>query len=265
MTSSLLESPSGPPSLLPAARRKPRWKSAIFLLRRGHLYLGLFLFPWAILYGVTAFLFNHPTAFSEQPTASFGPKVLIGTPLETLPNPQAIAEAVLVQLNQSKKPVEAYTLDGPARFGGRDFAFATAPAEGATLNLLIDLKTGHGTVRSTPTRERKEPEKAPFAVGSPGNNGRGERGDRGERPRASSDGIRLPQPPQEQFKAAIPAILQATGFSTTGTATVTSVPDVLVPIRAGDRIWLASYNPITGSVSGRPADEPNTTELGWRR
>ncbi|MGL4423985.1 MAG: PepSY domain-containing protein, partial [Gemmataceae bacterium] len=31
------------------------------------------------------------------------------------------------------------------------------------------------------------------------------------------------------------------------------------------RIWLASYNPITGSVSGRPADEPNTTELGWRR
>ena len=54
---------------LPVAR--PLHKRVAHLLRRVHLFLGLFLLPWAVLYGVTAFLFNHPAAFSDNPTVQF--------------------------------------------------------------------------------------------------------------------------------------------------------------------------------------------------
>ena len=52
--------------------RRSLFQTGMVWLRRVHLYFGLLLFPWALLYGVTAFLFNHPTAFSEQPTTTFG-------------------------------------------------------------------------------------------------------------------------------------------------------------------------------------------------
>jgi len=44
------------------SRRMP-WR---LLIRRVHLYFGLFLVPWVLLYGVSAFLFNHPNAFSRS-------------------------------------------------------------------------------------------------------------------------------------------------------------------------------------------------------
>ena len=61
------------------------------------LQFGLLLFPWAFLYGVTAFLFNHPTVFSDQPTATFGREVLTGTPLESIPTPTEQATLVVAR------------------------------------------------------------------------------------------------------------------------------------------------------------------------
>ena len=36
------------------------------LVRRTHMYAGLFLLPWVLMYGITAFLFNHPAAFQTK-------------------------------------------------------------------------------------------------------------------------------------------------------------------------------------------------------
>jgi hypothetical protein len=250
--------------------RRPLGKAVMMWVRRGHLYFGLFLFPWAVLYGVTAFLFNHPTAFSEQPTTSFGKEALAGTPLESPPSPDAVAEQVVAKLNETQKPEVPYTLGGPARFGGREFAVASVKADGQTVSVFLDLKAGGGTVRSTPTRERKEPEKAPFAVGSSGPPvGRGGRGPggppgggRGGLPRG--EGVRLDDPLGERVKASVPTVLDRTGFPA-GEVTVTSVPDVVFPVEAGGRTWTATYSPLTGGVSGTPADAKPETELGWRR
>ena len=260
----------------PQPARRPVTKAVMMWVRRGHLYLGLFLFPWAVLYGVTAFLFNHPTAFSDQPTTSFGKEALSGTPLEIPPSPQTMAEQVVAKLNEIQKPETPYALAGPARFGGREFAVASVKADGQTVSVFIDLKVGGGTVRATPTRERKEPEKAPFAVGS-GGGGFGGRGGRspGAPPTASrggpprdggrpGDGIKLDQSLPERVKASVPTVLERTGFPA-GEVTVTSVPDVVFPVEAGGRTWTATYNPLTGGVSGTPADAKPETELGWRR
>ena len=46
MTSTELDAP--PPA--PARRRRPLHKRAVHVIRRGHLYCGLFLLPWVLLY-----------------------------------------------------------------------------------------------------------------------------------------------------------------------------------------------------------------------
>jgi hypothetical protein len=100
-------------------------------VRPVHLYLGLFLFPWALLYGVTAFLFNHPTAFGDQLTATFGRDAFAGTPLEGTPDPQAIAEQVVAKLNETQRPTSTYTLAGAAKFTGKELVLAKVEADGS--------------------------------------------------------------------------------------------------------------------------------------
>ena len=260
------------PETAPAAQRtlatRPLRKRVFHVLRRGHLYCGLFLFPWAILYGVTAFLFNHPTAFSDQPTATFGKSAAAGTPLESLPTPGELAAALVAKLNETQKPPTPYTLAGEAKYL-RDNAFATVKADGQTLSILIDLKNGGGTVRVAPTVERKEPGKAPFAVGSragPVGRGSGVRGpgSRGSNMPSSSEGIKLDDPIHERIKASVPTLVERAGFPS-GEVTVTSVPDVVFPVEADGKTWTATYNPMTGALSGTSVVAKPENELSIRR
>src|SRR5262249_36596126 len=81
----------------PAHRRRLRAK-LMRVIRRGHLFAGLFMLPWVVLYGVTAFLFNHPDAFPDHQTRPFGAAELAGTSLEGLPSPAGAAAQVVVAL-----------------------------------------------------------------------------------------------------------------------------------------------------------------------
>lgn len=260
----------------PTPRRRPLHKRVIHLLRRGHLYLGLFLFPWAILYGVTAFLFNHPTAFSDQPTVTFGKDAVAGTPLENLPTAAEQAEQVVKLLNEKQKPAMPYTLGTGEIKYAREFAFATVKAKGCTVSVLFDVKNGGGTIRSTVDKPKAEPPpKAPFAVGnssaSVGGRGAGPKGPRGgDRPGRDSDAIKLETPLHERVKAAVPAVLLATGTLdredfADGDVTVTSVPDIAFPVEADGKTWAASYNPMTGAITGKPVEEEEKPELSARR
>jgi len=218
-------------------------KKLLHFLRRAHLYLGLALLPWSLLYGVTAFLFNHPTAFSDQPTRSFGRDELAGTPLEAVPSPTEQAEQVVKQLNEKLKPTTPFAVAGEAKYT-REFAFATVKGEGRSIGILIDVKNGRGTVRVTPPQ--KKPEVAPFAVGPvsaapPG-------------PAPPSEGVKLDPPLHERVKAAVPTILERTQFET-GDVTVTSVPEIAFPIAVEGQVWTATYNPMTGTVSGKKSDD----------
>ncbi len=237
---------------------RPRGKRVMRLLRRAHLYLGLFLFPWAILYGVTAFLFNHPTAFSDVPATMFGAWAFAGTPYEQRPTANELAAQVVSKLNENQKPATLYTVAGDAKFS-REYAFGMVKAEGKLVSFLVDVKSGSGTLRSAVVKDKTEPERPSFANG---------RTDAGVVRKAStpprSDGIFLDNPIHERVKASIPTVLERTGFSM-GEVTVTSVPDVVFPVLADGRIWTASYNPMTGIISGTPADSKPETELTWRR
>lgn len=239
----------------PLVRRIMHW------VRRSHLYFGLFLFPWALLYGITAFLFNHPTVLSDQPMVMFGPDTFVGTTLEHHDTPQEIATAIVAQWNREQKPSVPYQLASPekARFS-RDLAFAQTHADGRQISILVNLVHGGGTIRSQPASKNNADETPPFVE-----------------TKKQKDNSATPSPPVEdkskksdsasslsdQVHAAIPILLQQHGFAY-GDITVTSVPDVSFLVEAGGKIWQASYNPQTGVVNGKlPSD--STPEISWRR
>ena len=57
---------------LSVKQRRPRSKKfqskITMYFRRIHLFSGLFMFPWVMLYGFTALLFNHPTYLTDSKT-----------------------------------------------------------------------------------------------------------------------------------------------------------------------------------------------------
>jgi hypothetical protein len=236
-------------------------------VRRAHLYLGLFLFPWAVLYGVTAFLFNHPAAFSDQAMAGFGADELRGTPMESPPTPAEVAGQVVASLND-RAGAARYELVRPeaARYT-RDFAFATVKADdGEQVSLLFDVVGNGGTVRAQarPPQE-KPPGPAPFAVGGRGEpRGKGKSRGAPTRERPADGGLRLTEPLHERVKAAVPAVLERTGFAT-GEVTVTSVPDLSFRMADGEAEWVVTYNAMTGTVAGQRAETAPRETLSVRR
>jgi len=266
------------PALQPQPHRRPLRKRVMHVVRRAHLYFGLFLLPWAVLYGATGFLFNHPTAFSDSPTTSFGAKELAGTPMEAVPKAATVAEQVVAALNDRAKDGKPYSLVEPEKAKYvRDFAFATVKADDTEVSVLFDVNNPTGTVRSkaAPVAAPKVEEKAPFAVGGAGAKAapaakgpvRHERhapkGDASAHDHGSK--LNLPDPLHERVKAAVPVVLERTGFPS-GDVTVTSVPDLSFLMSDGAKTWRVTYNALAGTVNGTSADGgPPPEELSTRR
>jgi hypothetical protein len=215
-------------------RRRPWGRAILHYVRRLHLYAGLFLLPWVLLYAVTAFLFNHPSAFADRPTRTFGRAETAGTPLELYPAPRRTAEQVVEALRARGKPAGDFRLVRPedAHFT-REFAFAMVAAGPETHSVLVDVAAGTGTVRTNPTSPPPPP-KAPF----------------------DQAGVVVPDPAAEKVKLAIPMVLARVGVGG-GDVTVTSVPDVAFLMEADGQLWRVTYNGTTGAVTGRPADAPS--------
>lgn len=276
-TKSAVESPSTPFRATVTRAPRPRKsrlqqvsKHAMHWVRRGHLYFGLFLFPWALLYGVTAFLFNHPTAFSDQKSMSFDRADYGG---DKLPTPSVLAAEVLAKLNAAQKPPEPYEFGaGETRFV-REFAFATFKSDKSTYNLLLDLNSGAGTIREQPAPRQTASEKlerAPFATAEIRNGPPGARRGGGSRQR---DGQSMPagrETPdvetsfKSQLETLLPQICKSANLNCYEPV-ITSIPELSFPVRVGKDDWIASYNPLLGSVSGRKASAEPPSELTWRR
>jgi hypothetical protein len=262
--------------------RRPLRKRAMHVVRRGHLYLGLFLLPWVALYGVTAFLFNHPSAFSDQQqvqSVPFKGDSLTDTPMGSPPKPAEVAASVVKGLQERAAAGVNYTLVEPEEATyNREFAFATVkPEEGDSISVLVEVNGNGGTIRGVPKApERKPPERAPFAIGGGGGAPGGQRG--GGRGGVSKEGFRkgpvgggkadalaVESPLHERVKAAIPVVLEKHGYPT-GEVTITSVPDLNFVMSDQDgKRWLVTYNAQNGSVGGKPADGDSGTTLSTRR
>jgi hypothetical protein len=215
------------------------------VVRRGHLFAGLFMLPWVVLYAVTAFLFNHPDAFPDHQTRTFGPTEVAGTALEGLPKPADAAARV----------VEALNGDPHAREGGRlscrlvrpelaaysgEAPLAIAQGRDQRHAVQLDVASNTGTVRSRPVNQASE--QAPFAAES---------------------GVRIDRPLPERFTASIPAVLERLELPP-GEVTLEEMPDLVFAVEAGGRLWHVTYDMQRGSVTGVPLDS-SAESLSTRR
>ncbi|MEZ6122827.1 MAG: PepSY domain-containing protein [Planctomycetaceae bacterium] len=119
-------SADGPPI---ASRR--RFSSRIsILIRRIHLYSGLFLVPWVVLYGVTGAMFNHLGLFPRVDIRPVPPEVVAATAMADFPAPDELAEQVVEQLK--------------TRSPGSDIQLLPNHGAQFTGDVMFEIKNGDG-------------------------------------------------------------------------------------------------------------------------
>lgn len=151
------------------SRRRPNthgalfrlWNSLMKLLRRIHLYAGLLMLPWVLLYGFTALLFNHSTFFPAADTQIHRFRT-VSEPGHELPAPAQLAELVVAQLNEklaSGDTSTSYRLVNPETAAFTRQASATVRTDDTQYRVFVDLATGRGYVREQPRNQEDEEEK----------------------------------------------------------------------------------------------------------
>lgn len=71
------------------------------VVRRLHLYAGLFLLPWVFMYGVTGAMFNHQWLLPEVAMRAVETEQLVDTPLASFPTAEELAQQVVESLQSS--------------------------------------------------------------------------------------------------------------------------------------------------------------------
>lgn len=132
-------------------RARKAWNRALKFVRRCHLYSGLALVPFVVLYGVTAFLFNHPTVWSDSSVRTVPAAELDAAGRRALPAVNAIVAAVGDGLGDS-----GWQLDPAvdARFTGR--SLLQASVDGTRYSVVIDRPNGDARVFARGTQPRRD-------------------------------------------------------------------------------------------------------------
>jgi hypothetical protein len=213
--------------------RTRRWNRLMRVVRRIHLYSGLFLFPWVMLYGVTALLFNHPFVLPDIQIESIPPAVT-GSPLFGLPTATETAAAV----------VETLRTDQPETFGDLAIAdgstpfypylpSATARTAEAELELSVELADGSGVLRTKPVVARDD---RPFSAPVP---------------------VTVHSPLVEKVKAGTKEVLAARGYEVEA-VNFRGPPDVYFRVQTGGEVIPVKYNAINGTLT-------RVNPLSWRQ
>jgi len=155
-----------------AHARTGRVRKSTFLLivRRIHLYSGLALLPWVLLYGVTALLFNHPGLVSPREVRDLAP-LAAGTFADEL-DPDALAHAVVDAL-RARAAADADSTIAASAFGepraartSGSLRYALREERTGELGrdhvLEVDAEARRAKLYSTPAPAKPAP--APFAV-----------------------------------------------------------------------------------------------------
>jgi hypothetical protein len=223
-------------------RRRPWMRVALQWIRRTHLYAGLFMLPWAMLYGVTAFLFNHPRAFPDHPQRIWTRDDFAGTPLEYPTSAARDAEGVVAALNErlghnGSRQSPLHLVDPDLATYTRDSISARVRGAGQEHAVLLDISSGTAVVQ---TAMQTESELPPFAA----------------------RGLKIPGSLSERVRSGLPAAFKQHGLS--GDDVGIAIGTTLVfPVEADERHWIAEYNVQTGSVTGHPAETAKA--FSWRQ
>ena len=83
------------------------------LIRRVHLYSGLFLLPWVIMYGMTGSMFNHLGLFPQLSIETVDESAVADSGLSSFPKPIELATTVTQELQKQAGQVRVELADDP--------------------------------------------------------------------------------------------------------------------------------------------------------
>ena len=230
----------------PGPRRRSKSSSrALTVLRRIHLYSGLVLLPWVLLYGVTGFLFNHPTVASPNRSLSISKEQIEATflaaPLELESIADEVTRLASVSLPADTEPAIAITpkLERQAgRVAALDgqLVFDADSADGSRRHrLTVDLAIASGTYRDFAVRPK--PPRAPFAVAD----------------------LPIGRSPEQGWRERGHALLSQIAGTEIKPPRLRSSPDVVFPVDYDGVAYLARYDLADDELSAVPeSDQPGT-------
>jgi len=221
-----------PPSRALATRRQ----RALRLLRRVHLYLGLLLWPFLLLFGMTGLSFNHPTVGRGLRVQSVSAAEVAAVSSFRPWDAQQVAAEVVAALNAAG--AEYRLSKEPARFAG--FPLFAAPAQRGQQVLIVNLSNGSATITERP--ESPAPSPTPF--------------DRAE--------VKLPARDLRALAQSLDPVLAARHVATNGPLEPHPSVHPQLAFRlldGGGRAWNALYDFGTGRLVGKPSDERRSGAL----
>ncbi|WP_437200964.1 PepSY domain-containing protein [Planctomicrobium sp. SH664] len=249
----------------------PFVKNLLHLLRRGHLYAGLLLAPWVFLYGVTGFLFSHPAVFPDNEMIPIKARETRGTEIASLPKAAEIADEVVELINARGSTTYELVNREAIVFGRGGFVTNVTGPEGKSYSVVLH-SNGAGMIRGAPPpppgtqpagpqpsrgASRMTTDKQETAGQERRSRSRGEHsagGDLREQPEqapfAVDQGLMLQQSPVDAVKAGLPVVLKKMNLEHLEVTDVQLNP-ITFSMRGDDRYWSVTYNPTTGSVTGR--------------
>ena len=137
-------------------KQSPISQFSMKIIRRTHLYAGLFLAPWVAMYGFSGFIFNHGSWFAPGGRDKPIEWTVDVTALPQWPEPDDLARKVVAALNTAEKdkagaaeyrlsasPEGAPKLQGDVSLEGQDEA-------GGSVRLSFDRQERKGTTFHSP-------------------------------------------------------------------------------------------------------------------
>lgn len=224
----------------PRGLARPRWYGAVMkVVRRVHMYLGLLLFPWILMFGTSGMLFNHPEIGRDIGTRELSVAEMSAfTGFEPW-DPDAVAQQVVAQLNVGSPA--RYALDTGARSSFSGWPLLAAPAsDGGKHVLILSLSDGSATFS---THAAGPTPAAPAFAGTT----------------IELPGYRMAAV-QEQVKELLPKL----GIDAPGA--LRAHPKINPQLRfrmrdADSRSWNVTYNLSTGGLDGRLDGGPGQLRL----
>jgi hypothetical protein len=138
-------------------------KSVMQIVRRTHLYAGLFLAPWVAMYGFSGLIFNHWNWFAPgggDPARKPIGWMVNGSALPPWPEPEALAHKVVAAMNTAAKDkagAAEYRLpaEGTPKFQG-EVNLQGQDEAGGSVSLSFDRQELKGTTSHSPPEPPEE-------------------------------------------------------------------------------------------------------------
>src|SRR5882672_5792986 len=151
-----IATPTTPLNRAASKKQSPISQFSMRIMRRTHLYAGLFLAPWVAMYGFSGLIFNHGNWFAPGGGDKPIEWTVDVTALPPWPEPDALARKVVAALNaagKNKAGAVEYQLSASAEGAPKlqgDVSLEGQDEAGGSVRLSFDRQERKGTTFHSP-------------------------------------------------------------------------------------------------------------------